>query len=235
MKDNDGGNGGEFIMSAIFSNNPLNALVGKISEPLNDIISSTMKNNSQLYDHDGFKQVAGWMQEQASSDIVSPYSSNPLSITKNNVTNNISTDSIFSSLSNKIVENMMQHVPNYFGQLMLDNIRIQTQGKQKSIKSDLSFTLDPIKPYVEFVKKVNGVETLKIKSLFQIDSDIKMSDVGFLSDGADQRVLHLGLLTAHLKISLLEFGVHGTALIRQPKTLLEKEFERDLSEIRLSV
>ena len=228
--------GGESLMSAIFSNNPLNDLVGKISEPLNDIVSSTMKNNHYLYDQDGFKQVAGWMQEQASSAAVAiSDSSNPLPIINNNTTNN-NMDSFFSSLSNKIVENLMQHVPNYFGQLMLDNVRIKTQGKQKSIKSDLSFTMDPIKPYVEFVKKINGIETLKIKSLFQIDSDIKMSNVGFLSDDVDQRrILHLGILTAHLKISLLEFGVYGTALIREPKTLLEREFGRDLSEIKLSV
>ena len=228
-------------MSAAFSN-PIDELIAKISEPLKEIISSTIKNNSELYRQDGFKQVAGWIQESnvsaaaASSSssvaVLSGIPQNETPIPQDTDVNNM--DSVFSGLAEKIIENLMQHVPNYFGQMLIDGIKIKTQGKEKSASFDLSYTMDPIKPYVEFVKKANGVDTLKIKTKFQIDSDIKMSDLGFLSDD-DQKIFHLGNLVAHLKVTLLGFGLQRVAILNDPKILREQEFEKDLTEIKLSV
>lgn len=226
LKDN-----GELLMSAI-SKSPLNELVAKISEPLKETISSAIKDNSVLYNKDGFKQVSGWIQESNVSAAIPNPLQNPMPVAGDSKPSNV--DSILSGLANKIIANLMQHVPNYLGQMLLDNVKIQTQGKEKSMKFDLNYILDPIKPYVEFVKKANGVDVLKLKALFQIDSDIKMSDLGFLSSD-DQRMVHLGNLVANLKISLLEFGFSSTVMINEPKVLLEQEFEKDLSEIKLHV
>ena len=138
-------------------------------------------------------------------------------------------------MTNKIVENLMNCIPSYFGQLLIDNIRIQTGEIEKSVKFDLEFTMDPIKPYVEFVKKINGVEALKIKALFQIDSDVKISDLGFLSN-ENKKVLHFGNLLVRLKISFLNVrGFNGAISIGEPKELKEIGFEKDLSEIKLSL
>ena len=220
--------------------NPMDDVVGKLTPPLQETISTAIKNNFELGNLSEFKQVAGWIKE-SKMDPLNAYENpaSPISrVAQNPYPTNVgvsNADSVFSGLANKIIANLMQHVPSYFGQLLLDNIRIQTQGIKKSVKFDLEFTLDPIRPYVEFVKMINGIETLKIKTLFQIDSDVKMFDLGFLSDETE-RIIHLGNLLSHVKISLLQFsGFHGAVSVNKPKVLKELEFEKDLSEIKLSL
>jgi len=227
------------MMSGI--SNPIGDVVSKLTPPLQEIISTAIKDNFDLVNLQEFKQVEEWIKESklAPLNLDETFSSPTSSAVQGSYPTNVglskNIDSVFSGLANKIVVNLMQHVPSYFGQLLLDNIRIQTQGIKKSVKFDLEFTLDPIKPYVEFIKKINGVEVLKLKALFQIDSDVKMSDLGFLSDETE-RAVHLGNLFTHLKVSLLQFsGFHNAISVNQTKDLYEVDFEKDLSEIKLSL
>jgi len=216
--------------------NPITEVLNKITPPLEGTISSAIKDNTELSYLQEFQEVEEWIKESANSQNIENFASPISPVQDTYSTDTVSkVDSVFSGLANKIVENLMQQVPSYFGQILLDNIRIQTQGIEKSVKFDLEFTLDPIKPYVEFIKKINGVEVLKIKALFQIDSDVKMFDLGFLSN-EDQRIIHLGNLLSHLKISLLQFrGFHNAITVDESKVLKEIEFEKDLSEIKLSL
>ena len=216
--------------------NSMSEVISKITPPLEETISSAIKDNPDLNNLQEFQEVVGWIKESKTDtcnleeNFMSPIQNSP---TMSEESSKI--DSTLSELANKIVENLMQHIPSTFGHLLVDNIRIQTQGMEKSTKFDLSFTLDPIKPYVEFVKKINGIETLKIKALFQIDSDVKMADLGFLSN-QNQKIIHLGNLLTHLKISLLQFsGFHNAIIVDKPRLLKEVEFKKDLSEIKLSL
>ncbi len=62
-----------------------------------------------------------------------------------------------------------------------------------------------------------------------------MFDLGFISN-KNQKIIHLGNLISHLKISLLQFrGFHSAISVSEPKVLKEIEFEKDLSEIKLSL
>lgn len=223
-------------MSGNFTN-PVNDIVSNISPVLHDAISTSINNNSQLYSMQETQNVIGWIKESKlnpenigeTASAISPI------VQTLNPNEGAGVDSAFSEFTNKIVSHLMQNVPSFFGQLLLDNIRIQTQGIEKSVKFDLAFTLDPIKPYVEFVKKINGVEFLKLRALFQIDSDVKMSDLGFLSHET-QRIIHLGNMFAHMKITLLQFsGFHNAVSVNEPKDLYEVDFEKDLSGINLSL
>lgn len=219
---------------------PLTKVVNKISPDLKESITNTIKDNTELHNMQEFQEVIGWIKESKLNQVENTPISNriqnpdPISSDKSDLENN-NTDFVFSGLANKIVENLMNQIPSYFGQLLIDNIRIQTGGIEKSVKLDIGFTMEPIKPYVEFVKKINGIEALRVKALFQIDSDVRMSDLEFLSDEY-KKVLHFGNLLVHLKISLLNVkSFHNAISIDEPKELKEVEFEKDLSEIELSL
>ena len=109
----------------------------------------------------------------------------------------IGRDEVLSEIVNKIVVQLIQHVPPYLGQLIVDNIKISSKGKEKGVSFDLSFVLDPFNPYVEIVKKINQIDSVKIKVEFQIKSDVKLSNNKLIMNEQNSS-LALGIMVIHI-------------------------------------
>ena len=139
-------------------------------------------------------------------------------------------DEALSDIANKMVGQLIQHVPTYMGQLIVDNIKISTEGKEKGVTFDMAFVLDPFKPYVEIVKKINHVDSVKITVEFQIDSDVKLSGNRLTLDGQN-RSLALGVMVIHILIAMSS----SAGPITDERTLKEFEFEIDLSNKALQL
>lgn len=140
---------------------------------------------------------------------------------------NTNRDKILSKISNKIVEQILLHVPQYIGNQIVENIRVNTQDKEKNIKFDLPFTIDPFKPYVEIVKKIDEVDVIKAKIEFQICSEITLQDVKLTF--SEKKNVSLDNMRINLKIALLS-SIVGLSDLKATK---EFNFEVDLSDIKL--
>ena len=138
-------------------------------------------------------------------------------------------DEFFSKLANMMVSKILEVVPMQFAEFTVNNIVVQTKGQEKGIKFNFESKLKPIKPYIEFIKKSNGLPILRTKMKFQIDSDVVIENMEILSTGSETKI-GLEKLTATAEVSLTDFTL-GPLSTNQPKTLYTVNFERGPSEI----
>lgn len=154
-------------------------------------------------------------------------------------------DSIYSKIANIIAERLSNELAIPYAQVVVENVKIQTQNKEKQTTFDISFVIDSIRPYISYVKKINRIPALQLKTVFQIDSDITLSNVGLTTktDPSQNSVKIIGLNTmnVHGVISVLKIsnnmpiGRIQVNLEDEPKTLKEFEFEVDLSRISIEL
>lgn len=165
--------------------------------------------------------------------------------------NNVSTDasididSIYSKIANIIAERLSDELAIPYAQVTIENVKIQTQNKEKQATFDVSFVMDSIKPYISYVKKINRIPALQLKTTFQIDSDITLSNVGLTTKTDPNqnitKIIGLNTMNVHGVISLLKIsnnmpiGRIQVNLEDEPKTLKEFEFEIDLSKISIEL
>ena len=168
----------------------------------------------------------------------------------NNMTLNVDVDSIYTKIANIIAQRLTSEIVLPFGQASVENIKIRTQGKEKQATFDVSFVMDSIKPYVSYIKKINHSPVLQLKTIFQIDSDVTLSNIGLTvkeettpdqdTINSKKKVIGLSTMTVHGSISLLKL-VTSTPIVNvsvntdKPKTLKEFKFEADLSKISFNL
>lgn len=131
-----------------------------------------------------------------------------------------------------MVRKIIEHVHIPFVELTLDEIRVRTDGKQKSVELDkVEVKLHPIKPVVEIEFEMFGV-TEKIEVKFQIDADVKISKMGFYSDGEGADI-KFGKMLAIISLSLVETDINSMK-IKKGKHLGTRKFKTDLKGHRFS-
>ena len=178
----------------------------------------------------------------------SPYIQNVNNITPSSSVAGI--DSVYSKIASIIAERLSGELAVPFAQATFENIKIRTQGEEKQATFDVSFVMDSIKPYVAYIKKVNRAPVLQLKTVFQIDSDVTLSNVGLTTKeevGPDQGItkgqaIGLDTMTAHGSISILKLSSNTMPIVNtlvnksndgEPRKLKEFEFEADLSKISM--
>ena len=230
-----------------------------------------MKNSDEI------KQVIGWVKEanendnvnagntmtallkETTSNILSSHDDNvsshnalssPSIQNTNNIGSVVDTDSIYTRIANMIAKRLASEIALPFAQATIENIKIKTQGKEKQATFDVSFVMDSIRPYVSYIKKVNHSPVLQLKTVFQIDSDVTLFNVGLTTKDEtntdkdnttnSKKVIGLDTMTVHGSISLLKLATN-TPIVNvsvnpdKPKTLKEFEFEVDLSKISFNL
>ncbi|MDH3278503.1 MAG: hypothetical protein OEM21_10445 [Nitrosopumilus sp.] len=133
---------------------------------------------------------------------------------------------------NIIVEKIMAYIPQELASQLIDEIRINTNNQETDIKFNFNFDLEPIKPFTQFIKKINDLTALKIKTIFQIDCSGIMQDIE-IQVMENKKILNLNNLEMNLKLSLIQLGVIGIKF-PEPKKLGEKTISLDLSTIRMN-
>ena len=98
-------------------------------------------------------------------------------------------DSIFTKIANKIAEQLSEQISIPFVQTSIENVQIKTQDhEQQQMTFDLSFTMNSIKPHVEYIKRINGVEVANLESVFQIDADAQLINVGLRTESYNDSI-----------------------------------------------
>ena len=205
-----------------------------ISSDFGNSITKMLENNEEIRQIDSIKTVMDWYDKEkenlntlSQNEYVKlheiPGIINTAMVARNN------RDEFFSKLANMMVSKILEVVPMQFAEFTVDNIAVQTKGKEKGIKFDFESKLKPIKPYIEFIKKINGLPILRTKMKFQIDSDVVIENMEILSTGSETKI-GLEKLTATAEVSLTDFTL-GPLSTNQPKTLGAVKFEKGPSEI----
>lgn len=254
----------------------INEISNIIKPIIQNSIQKILENNSILKNSNEIKQVIGWVKEanentninagntmmallkETTSNILSSHDDNvsshnafssPSIQNINNVRSIVDIDSIYTKIANMIAKRLASEITLPFVQATIENIKIKTQGMEKQSTFDVSFVMDSIKPYVSYIKKINHSPVLQLKTVFQIDSDVTLSNIGLTTKDEtntdkdttnSKKVIGLDTMTVHGSISLLKLATN-TPIVNvsvnpdKPKTLKEFEFEVDLSKISFNL
>ena len=205
-----------------------------IGSDFGNSITKVLENNEEIRQIDSIKTVMDWYDKE--KEKLNTLSQNEY-VKLNEVPGIINTamiarnnrDEFFSKLVNMMVSKILEVVPMQFAEFTIDNIVVQTEGKEKGIKFNFESKLKPIKPYIEFIKKINGLPIIGTKMKFQINSDVVIENIEILSTGSETKI-GLEKLTAKAELSLTNFKL-GPISTNQSRTLGTVTFERGPSEI----
>ena len=143
-------------------------------------------------------------------------------------------DSFLSNAANMIIERFMENLPGPFSNLLFEGIKVNTSEKEPNVKFNASFTVGSLKPYIEFVKIVNGQATGSIlKTVFQLDCSVVLSDVQIILK-EDSKSINTGDLEINFELSIIKAGVLGI-YYDHPKVLGERGFKINLSKNKLEL
>ena len=187
---------------------PSGQLEHALSDPLRSFLDKVLNQNIQIEQIEDVKEAANWHESKKMRS------------------------KFLSNVSNSIVEKIMEEISVPYANILADQIRINIFDKQSNVKFNLSLELDPIKPYIEFVKVINGVSKSILKTIFQIDSNFSLTDIQVTKNGGQK--VNLGQLSIHFELSLVKVGVLGYPY-EIPRKLGEQEFTIDLSSYEIKI
>lgn len=127
-------------------------------------------------------------------------------------------------LSNKIANKVVDYWIEPLFRPVLSDIEIEIQKKESKITFNTNPYMSELKPYVEFVKKLNNTDIAAIKIKFKIKTEIQLNDIQIACDGKDSKV-DLGTLSGKLSVYISE--------IKGPAISSDKEHLIGESEISL--
>jgi len=143
-------------------------------------------------------------------------------------------DEFLSNVANSVITRLMEHVSIPFVNLIIDEIRLNTSESESNVKFNVSFDIDPIKPYIEFVQVVNGKATKTIlKTVFQIDCKGSLIDAQ-IQFKDNSKTLNLNELKLNFDISIIETSVLGIKH-ELSRVLGTEEYTLDLSSHYLQI
>jgi hypothetical protein len=129
------------------------------------------------------KTIAGWYQESGQQP-----------------------DKIPSTIINKSIERLLEYVEPYLADHLIDKIKVKIKPHLDSLEI-IEINPPPIKPYVEYVKKINQVESDGIRVTFNIVLGMKLEDIRFRNFQNRQIEVYVDRLTAYLTASIIEISV----------------------------
>jgi len=204
-----------------------------LKDDLGQVLTRAIENNDILKQNDGIKKIINWYDKSESkqdkSNPITDKISEGLDLASLILSTKHDKDKFFSKLSTMLVTKLLENVHLEFAKIMINNIKIQTVGKEHGLKFDFESDLEPIRPFIEFVKKVNEVPIDSTKIRFQINSKININGVEIMSSQTERRI-NLGRLVAKITISIDDTNI---PILGGPKKLLDSTFKSDLSKFHI--
>ena len=134
-----------------------------------------------------------------------------------------------TGLSNKIANKLVEYIVEPLLEPLVKDIKIKIQSNSLEFKFNSELYKSELKPYAEFIKKLNGNAVATIKIRFQITTEIKLNDVEIKRQN-DDLMVNLGTLTGILETSITSLNT-PIAQYEKPISLGKKEFSIILPSI----
>ncbi|MBI1828285.1 MAG: hypothetical protein HY222_03890 [Thaumarchaeota archaeon] len=135
------------------NNVSLDYVADQVEDKLIDAVSGLLEKKEDLYELEAVKIVSDWYKESRTD--------HDLSLIK---------------LSNKIANKIIEYVIEPLIAPLVSDINIQIQKHNASIKFDSQIFKTELKPYVEFVKKINNTDIATVKIKFKIIAELQIKD-----------------------------------------------------------
>ena len=156
-------------------NNTLIALSGDLREEIRPVLNE-LKEKIQT---ENFEELSKWYMKKGGSR-----------------------DKIASDIANVIVEKMMNCLPQNYIQFAIEKIRIEALGQKQGVTFDVSYNLDPIKFYVEFIIRISGQYVTSGRVRFEINTDGIFKDLKFQQQKGTEKDFVLEILKQILEYLL---------------------------------
>lgn len=140
-------------------------------------------------------------------------------------------DEFLGNVANNVVAELMKCLPQPFSMILIDGIK--TQMDSHSTKFGMTFSLPPIKPYIEFKILVNEAQTFTGKMKFMVDT--KVTPVGFeVQPTSEKKLVAYGKLKVAFSLLLMQSVALGFKY-ETPQFLWGKSFEIDFSKYHIEI
>jgi hypothetical protein len=101
---------------------------------------------------------------------------------------------------------LLEYVEPFLAYYLIDKIKIKVKPHLDGLES-IEINPPPIKPYVEYVKKINQIESDGIKITFNIVLGMKLEDIRFHNFQNRQLEVIVDTLNVYLTASIAEITV----------------------------
>jgi hypothetical protein len=156
----------------------------RLSKELTRIFDAVLTDNkSKINAIKEIKTIAGWYQESREQP-----------------------DKIPSTILNKSIEGLLENVEPYLADHLIGKIKVEVKPHLDGLEI-IEINPPPLSPYVEYVRKINQVESDGIRVTFNIVLGLKLEDIRFRNFQNRQIEVHIDRLTANLTASIIEITV----------------------------
>lgn len=136
---------------------------------------------------------------------------------------------ILSTVANKTTEELLSHIEPFYKDTIIDNVGIKTQFKDGATETSFNIEFISIKPFVKFVKQVDGREAYSVKLLFQLNTSIYLDKLR-IQNNSEAKLIRIEKIGIKLELLLLQVSISSTLGIPvitlvQPIKLGNTEFE----------
>jgi hypothetical protein len=102
---------------------------------------------------------------------------------------------------------LVEYVKPSLANCLIDKVKLKINSGLDGIES-IEINLPPINPYVEYIKKINKVESDGIRVTFSIVLGGKLEDIRFRSNFRNRQLeVYIDRLIAYLTISIIKISV----------------------------
>jgi len=230
-------------------------ILDKISAEFEKSLYDALQNNDLLRNSNDVRRLISWYRESEKGKVgniiggaihsLSGLSKAPLSMTytinpndkqssKTNNKDNNSQPQIFSKILSKIIELLSKQISLYLIKMIVKNVQIQTKGDEKSLLFDLSLKAPSIKPYIEFVKKINGEQVMAIRTVFNVDLDTSLKEVK-LRTTALGKTANIGDISVRATISIKKLANISVTVNDKSLKIYDSTLKIDLSKFYLKI
>jgi len=230
----------------------MDELLDKISSELEESIYVNLQDNELLKNSNEIRRIVSWIKESnsnignitggamskaiglSSAPISMTYNVNPTN--KKNSTQNLQDENTqtYSKLLSKVVEILSKQIASYLIKIIIKNIRIKIDGDTKTLLFDLSFKTPSIKPYIEFVKKIEGLEVMSIKTIFHVQLDTYLKDVK-IKIAQNNNTANIDTIIPRITLSLMKFANVLVTVGNKPLKLSDFSVNIDSSKFDLKI
>ena len=233
----------------------MDQILDKISAEFETSLCDTLHNNELLRNSNDVRRLISWYKESEKGRVgniiggaihnLSGLSKAPFSMTytinpndkqssKTDDKDNISQSQIFSKILSKLIELLSKQISLHLVKMIVKNVQIKTKEDEKSLLFDLSFKAPPIKPYVEFVKKINGVQVMAIRTVFKVDLDVSLKEIK-LRTTALGKTANIGEINVCATISIKKLANISVTVNDKSLKIYDSTLKIDVSKFYLEV
>jgi Double zinc ribbon len=181
---------------ALSADYPYPDVDGKLQEALKWAFSSAFHENKAFEQSEAVKTISNWYNE------AKEYKAERQEEGDNK-------HAILSVISDKIIDELIKHVEPCYKDSIIQSIGINTHFREGNAKLNCSVKFASIKPFVKFVKQVNGQETASATFRFQLDSSIYINKLQIHANSiaATGKSIDIDKLGMELELTLLQVTI----------------------------